>query len=302
MAAVLSAASLALSAPWRLAPSGRTETRGALTDSTRLAFAEPTHLVVPAEARPDDDSVPADDSTLRVCADPNNLPFSNDQQQGFENRIADVIAGELQRQVAYVWQPQRRGFIRTTLAAGRCDVVMGVPARFDLVRTTQPYYRSTYVFVTRRDRGLHVSSFDDARLAGMRIGIQLTGDDYDNPPPAAALAERHLGSQVRGYPVYGDYSRAAPQRAIVDAVFAGDVDAAVVWGPLAGYFAARESAPLDVMPVAPATAPFVFEIAMGVRKDDEPLARALDRAIVRRRADIRRVLRQFGVPLLEDRS
>jgi len=245
-------------------------------------------------------------AALRVCADPNNLPFSNDRGEGFENKIAEIVARDLGRPLEYVWQPQRRGFIRTTLNAHRCDVVIGVPAGFDPVRTTKPYYRSTYVFVSRRDRNLHVQSFDDPRLKRLRIGIQITGDDYENPPAAQALASRQIIQNVRGYTVYGDYSRPSPTRALIDAVANGAVDVAVAWGPLAGYFARRERVALDTTPVSPPAegrfVRFVFDIAMGVRRNDRELAAALDGARARRRAEIKRVLVNYGVPLVEARG
>jgi quinoprotein dehydrogenase-associated probable ABC transporter substrate-binding protein len=240
---------------------------------------------------------------LRVCADPNNLPFSNDRREGFENRIAEIVARDLRRPLAYFWTPQRRGFIRTTLKAGVCDVVIGVPSAFDAVRLTKPYYRSTYVFVSRGDRALHVRSLDDPRLKQLLIGIQITGDDYDNPPAAQALASRQIIQNVRGYMVYGDYSRPNPPRGLIDAVARGAIDVAVAWGPLAGYFAPREPIALEITPVSPQAdsrfVQFVFDISMGVRRDDRALAAALDAAIVRRRAAIRRVLATYGVPLVE---
>jgi mxaJ protein len=240
---------------------------------------------------------------LRVCADPNNLPYSNTRQEGFENAIASLVAGELGQAIQYVWQPQRRGFIRTTLKAGRCDVVMGVPAGYELVDTTQPYYTSGYVFVSRHDRHLGLRSFDDARLARLVVGIQITGEDYNNPPPARALAARHLVDHVRGFPVYGDYSEAAPQRAIVDAVADGRVDTAVVWGPVAGYFASRAATPLDLAPVTPVVdrfaVPFAFDIAMGVAKGNDALRARLNSVIARDGKEIRAILRRYGVPLVE---
>jgi mxaJ protein len=242
---------------------------------------------------------------LHVCADPNNLPFSNRAEEGFENRIAQFVGRAMGRRVVYTWWPQRRGFLRQTLRARLCDVVMGVPASSALVLPTQPYYRSSYVFVSRRDRHLALSSFDDPRLRLLRIGIQLTGNDYENPPPAQALAVRHLADNVRGFMVYGDYSTPAPQRDVIDAVADGRVDTAIVWGPVAGYFAGRATVPLDLR-VASAVArlderlpPLTFAIAMGVRRDDRSLHAALDAAIASRRPEIRHVLQAYGVPLIE---
>src|SRR3954452_21089569 len=177
---------------------------------------------------------------LRVCADPNNMPFSNEKRQGFENRISELVARDLRRPLTYFWSPQRRGFVRNTLAAGQCDVMIGVPVQYERVQSARAYYRSSYAFVTRRDRHLRITSFDDARLKRLTIGIQITGDDYNNPPAAQALAARHLNDNVRGYTVYGDYSKPDPQREVVDAVADGRVDVAVVWGPFAGYFGRRE--------------------------------------------------------------
>jgi quinoprotein dehydrogenase-associated probable ABC transporter substrate-binding protein len=239
--------------------------------------------------------------TLRVCADPNNLPYSNAKGGGFENKIAALVARDMGRRLEYVWSPQRRGFIRTTLNAGRCDVVIGVPAGYGPVQTTRPYYRSSYAFVSRRDRHLDIESFDDERLNRLTIGIQITGGDYENPPAAQALAVRHLVANVRGYPVYGDYSKADPQRDIVDAVARGDVDVAVVWGPLAGYYALKETPAVDVVPIRSVAidgpSQFMFDIAMGVRRDDTALREALDAIIVRRTTEIRRILVDYGVPL-----
>jgi len=246
-------------------------------------------------------SVPRAQAPLRVCADPNNLPFSNERGDGFENKIATLVARDLRRPLEYAWLPQRRGFVRHSLGTGRCDVVIGVPAQYGLLQPTASYYRSSYAFVSRRDRHLRIDSFDAPALKTLTIGIQLTGDDYNNPPAAQELALRHLVQNVRGFPIYGDYSRPDPQRTIVDAVADGRIDVAVVWGPLAGYYAQRESTPIDVRPIAAAGAgpasKFTFDIAMGVRRDDTALRSALDAVIARRGADIRRILREFGVPL-----
>src|SRR4051812_30877951 len=141
--------------------------------------------------------------TLRVCADPNNLPFSNQAREGFENALASLLAKDRGARLEYTWWAQRRGFLRSTLNAGACDVVMGVPPGLDGVRTTAPYYRSTYVFTTRRDRQLHLASLDDPRLRRLRIGVQMIGDDFANSPPAHALSARGLVANVVGYSVYG---------------------------------------------------------------------------------------------------
>jgi mxaJ protein len=240
---------------------------------------------------------------LRVCADPNNLPFSNRRGEGFENRIAVLLARDMGVPLEYTWWPQRRGFIRNTLNAGRCDLVTGVPADFEQVRTTPPYYRSTYVFVTRRDRRLRIRSLDDPVLHRVKVGIHLIGDDYANPPPATALARRGIIRNVVGYSIYGDYSRPDPPADLVRAVAKGEVDVAIVWGPLAGYFARHLGTPLELAPVVPqvdgGTLPFVFAIAMGVRRGDTAFAARLERELARRRPEIRKILREYGLPVVE---
>ncbi len=239
---------------------------------------------------------------LRVCADPNNLPFTNQRGEGFENRIAELVAKELHARLTYFWWAQRRGFFRNTLNASACDVVIGVPTRLEMVRVTQPYYRSSYVFVTRQDRGLRISSLDDSLLRRLRIGVQLIGNDYMNTPPAHALSRRGIIANVVGYTLYGDYSKPNPPARILEALARGEIDVAIVWGPLAGYFANREPVPLTLTPVSPAGEPpgipLAYSISMGVRKGDDSLRRELDGVILRRRAVIDSILTAFGIPRL----
>ena len=237
---------------------------------------------------------------LRVCADPHNLPFSDEKEEGLENALAKLVARALDADLQYTWLPQRRGFVRNTLKAKRCDVMMEAPAGYGRAATTTPYYRSTYVFVTRKDRKLDVRSFDDPVLRKLRIGVQIVGDDYANPPPAAALARRGLGANVVGYSVYGDYSTAAPLSPIMDAVADGKIDVAVVWGPIAGWFAQRARVPLVLTPTPALDAgglPLTFDIGMGVRRGDEALLHELDGVIKSRRREIDAILRRYGVPL-----
>lgn len=237
--------------------------------------------------------------TLRVCADPDNLPYSNTAGEGFENRIAAIVAKELGADLAYAWAPQWRGFVRKTLDAGLCDVVPGVPAGLERLRTTKPYYVSTYAAVQRASAPA-IGSFDDAALAHARIGVQLVGEDGANTPPMDALARRGLTGNVKGFMVYGDGSNAARLEPIMSAVAKGEVDVAFVWGPVAGYFASREATPLRVTPMpADGGAHLAFPIAMGVRKDNVALAAEIDDALAARRDDINAVLSQYGVPRLE---
>ena len=241
----------------------------------------------------------ADARELRVCADPNNLPFSNERGEGFENKIAELIADELGATLSYTWWAQRRGFIRNTLNAGSCDLVTGTTNGIEMLRTTLPYYRSGYTFVTRQD-GPKVSSLDDPILHDLRIGIQLVGEDGANPPPSEALARRGIVDNVRGYLVYGDYREQNPAAAIMDAVAKGEIDVAIVWGPVAGYFAGRESVPLKVALVTPQNdgprVPMVFDINMGVRRDDPTLRDEINAALSKLRPKIDAVLANYGVP------
>jgi quinoprotein dehydrogenase-associated probable ABC transporter substrate-binding protein len=239
--------------------------------------------------------------SLRVCADPNNLPFSNHRGEGFENDLALMIARELHRKLEYIWWPQRRGFIRQTIKSGKCDLVMGVPAHFELVDPTAPYYRSSYVFVTRSDRKLDLKGFDDPQLRRLTIGLHAIGDDYANVPPAQALATRGITENIRGYTIYGDYSRPDPPRELIDAVARGDVDVAIAWGPLAGYFAAREPVALTIAPVIDADTrdpAMQFAISAGVRHGDHALKSAVERVLATRRGEVDQVLRAFHVPLV----
>lgn len=242
----------------------------------------------------------ASPDTLRVCSDPNNLPFSNKQGEGFENRLAELVAEKLDRKLSYFWWAQRRGSIRNTLNAGKCDVIMGVPA-LDRIATTQPYYRSTYVLVSRADSALTFDSMAAPELKRLRVGVQLVGDDGANTPPAHALATQHITDNVVGFSLYGDYREDSPPRRIVDAVARGDIDIAAAWGPMAGYFAKHSPVPLRVVPIGDTArfSPqvFTFSISMGVRKNDSALKAELDRFIAENGEQITRLLSSYGVPL-----
>lgn len=266
-----------------------------LTSCTREAETQPV-----AQAQAPQTPAPDASHPLRVCADPNNLPFSNKRGEGFENKLAELLAREMGARVEYTWWAQRRGFFRETLKAGLCDVVVGVPSGFELAATTAPYYRSTYVFVYRRDGGVRVQSFDDEVLRNVRVGVQLVGDDGANTPPAHALSSRGIVTNVRGYTLYGDYSRESPPARIVEAVAEGKLDVAVAWGPLAGYYAPRQRVPLELAPVQPRidrpALPFVYDISMGVRRGDNALRDRLDALIERRRPEIEKILDDYGVP------
>jgi mxaJ protein len=243
---------------------------------------------------------------LRVCADPNNLPFSNRAGEGFENKIAELIAKDIGATVTYTWWAQRRGFVRNTLKAGDCDLWPGVAAAMDMLTTTQPYYRSSYVFVTRAGENSSLASFDDPKLQSLTIGVQMVGNDAMNTPPTHALARRGLTTNVRGYMLYGDYTKPNPPAEIVDAVANRQVDVAIVWGPLAGYFADRENPRLAVTPVAAQFDgpewPMAFDIAMGVRKGNSALQQEVDAALVRNKPAIDAILASYHVPVVSTPS
>jgi mxaJ protein len=209
------------------------------------------------------------------------------------------VARDLGARVQYTWWAQRRGYVRNTLRAGTCDVIMGVPTGLGTVLVTRPYYRSIYAFVTRRSAP-GITSLDDPRLRRVRVGVQLVGANFANSPPALALSQRGGGKNVRGYMVSGDYRQPNPPSRIVRAVADGEIDVAIAWGPLAGYFARRSSVPLRVQPVSPEVdvpyLPFVFDIAMGVRRADTTLRNSLDAVIRRRQRDIDHLLAAYGVP------
>jgi mxaJ protein len=238
---------------------------------------------------------------LKVCADPNNLPFSNRREQGFENKLARLIADQLHAKLTYVWWAQRRGNVRETLQAGLCDVIPGIASNLEMLSTTRPYYRSSYVFVTRANDRLKLQGFDDPRLRTLTIGVQMVGDDFSNTPPAHALARRGVVENVRGYMLYGDYAQDNPARAIIDDVAGRRLDVAVVWGPLAGYFAKQRRPELHIQPVAPLIdgpmLPMVFDISMGVRKEDRTLRRELDAVLVEQAASVQALLRDYGIPV-----
>jgi mxaJ protein len=243
------------------------------------------------------------DPLLRVCADPNNLPYSNQQQKGFENALATMIANDLGMQVVYTWFPQRGAFFRKTLDAGKCDVVMGVPAGMKGIDTTQPYYRSGYVFVSRSDRNLKITSLDDPRLHHLRIGIHNLGDTDREAPPAHALASRGIVSNLVGYNIFGsNLDETDPSSDLIKAVEKGDIDLALVWGPIAGYFARLSPVPLVVSPIEVDSAnpnlPLSFDIAAGVRREDDMLKQQLDSELQRRRPQIEHLLVSYGIPQL----
>ena len=259
-----------------------------------LAFAQGTNTAGPNTGGPNTGGP----RTLRVCADPDNLPFSDKEEQGFENKIASLVAEDLGMTVSYFWWPHRRGFLRNTLRAGECDVLMGVPEGMDAFITTKPYYRSTYQFVSRVDRDLDITSFDDPRLRKLKIGVNTIGYDYNNSPAARALGARGIVG-LKGFPTF--YNEENRPSGIIAAVAEGEIDMAIVWGPVAGYFAKQQEVPLALSPVpefdARSRTPFAFGFAVGVRKPEKALLARIQQALDRKRGEVEQILREYSIPI-----
>jgi mxaJ protein len=240
---------------------------------------------------------------LRVCADPYDMPFSNDKEEGFENKIAHVVARDLNAAVVNFWWPQRRGFLRNTILAGFCDVMIEAPMGFDPVALTKPYYRSTYYFVYRADRGLAIKSLDDTVLKHLKIGVNLIGYDYTNTPPAHALGPRGIVGLVGVGNFLNPDPKADHPQDIIDAIVKDSIDVAIMWGPKAGYWVKRAAVPLTMVALPDSDPvsgmPFAWSMAMGVRHRDKELLATLDSVLDRRHAEIVGVLQEFNVPLLE---
>lgn len=237
-----------------------------------------------------------DPRVLRVCADPRNLPFSNEKGEGFENKLAELFAAKLQKKLDYTFFPQATGFVRMTLGAHRCDVIMGFPQGDDLVQGTNPYYRTGYALVAKSGSGLDdVDTLEDPRLKGKHIGI------VAGTPPATNMAIAGLMADAKPYPLMIDTRYENSAQAMIDDLGAGRIDAGVLWGPMAGFYA-RRTGGLHVKPlVKEATGPkLVYRIGMGVRAADQNWKRQLNRLIQENQGEINKILLDFGVPLLDE--
>lgn len=250
-------------------------------------------------------SFAAEPQDLWVCADRNNLPYSNDREQGFENKLAEMVAHDLGRTLHYVWWPASPTFAHKVFRKGACDLIMGVPSKgYDLAEPTEPYYRSSYVFVSRSDRHLAIQSFNDPSLKTVKIGVHVIDDGFT--PAAQELASRGIIRNVVGYNIFGNLSKENPSADLIRAVAQGDVDVAIAWGPMAGYFAQHSTVPLRLTPICAASVktslPVSFSISIGVRRDEESLREQLNQEIAHRRDDIHALLLSYGIPLLDGDS
>src|SRR5574337_4003 len=232
---------------------------------------------------------------LKVCGDPDNLPFSNKKSEGFENKIAEVIAKELGTELTYFWWPHQRGLVRRALRPGLCDVMISIPQGWDQVLWTKPYYRSAYVLIYPKNRGLQIRSLDDPILKRLKVGV------YINTPPAEALANRDIRANVVGYSLLNGSQNERSEKILRDLI-AGEIDVMLDWGPMAGYAVKQlnGSSPLEVVLLQGGEPglPFTFEFSMGVKEGNTALKVELEQAINRRHTEIRKILEDYGVPLL----
>lgn len=238
-----------------------------------------------------------DPNVLRVCADPRNLPFSNDKGEGFENKLGELIADKLHKKLDFAYFPQAVGFVRMTLGAHRCDVIMGFPQGDDLVQGTNPYYRTAYALVAKEGSGLEdVATLGDSRLKGKHIGI------VAGTPPATNMTANGLMANAKSYPLMIDTRLDSSAEAMIGDLTSGKIDAGILWGPMAGYYAKKASPPLHVTPLVKETAgpKLAFRIGMGVRPADQNWKRLLNRVIQENQPAINRILLDYGVPLLDE--
>jgi mxaJ protein len=242
-----------------------------------------------------------DPDVLRVCADPSNMPFSDESGKGFEDRLAELVAEKTGRKsVAYTWFPMATGFVRNTLRANRCDIIMGYAQGDELVQNTNAYYRSTYVLVFKKGDGLDdVKTIEDPKLADKKIGI------VGGTPPSANMAIAGLMKKAKNYPLLVD-TRFAPSMAevMIKDMLDGVIDVAILWGPMAGYYARESGADLAIVPLVKEKtgSRMTYRITMGVRPSDQEWKRTLNRVIKENQEDINKILLEYNVPLIDERD
>jgi quinoprotein dehydrogenase-associated probable ABC transporter substrate-binding protein len=240
-----------------------------------------------------------DPKMLRVCADPHNMPFSTDRGEGFENKLAELLAAQLGKGLTYSWYPQAPGFVRNTLRAYKCDVLMGIPQGDDVVQVTNPYYRTAYALVVKQGSGLDgVDTLGDPRLKGKRIGI------VAGTPPADNMAVNGLMANAKPYPLVIDTRVDSSAAAMMRDLASGEIAAGILWGPMAGYYARPVGSAVTVVPLVKETGGprLAYRIAMGVRYTDQEWKRLLNRKIQENQDVINKLLLSFGVPLLDDKD
>jgi len=243
----------------------------------------------------------ADQPTLRVCADPNNLPFSNQSGEGLENKLAQIIAHDLSVNLTFVWFSERRNFLKNALGGNLCDAILGVPVDMNQALLTRPYYSSTYVVVTRADSELKIDSLYDPRLKELRIGLHRVGDDY--VPPGHLLAALGLSGQIVSYSLYGAYGEINPPARLIEGIEKNEIDLAIAWGPLAGYFASKSPVGLVIERVSPKRyqmVPFTYSIGVAVRKGDVALQSAIQHVLDRECAKIQALIKEYAFPSPEE--
>lgn len=239
-----------------------------------------------------------DQSRLRVCADPSNLPYSNQAGEGFENKIAELLAAKLGVELTYTWYPQSIGFVRNTLGARVCDVVIGITTTSELMQNTNPYYRSSYALIQRADDADKVASLTDPELADKRIGA------VARTPPVDLLARQGLLGQLVPYQLIVDTRFESPGRQMVEDVAAGKIDVGLLWGPIAGYWAKQQPVPIEVLPLTgdDAGIRLDFRISMGLRRNEPEWKRILNEFLAANQAEIQAILLDDGVPLLDEQG
>lgn len=233
-------------------------------------------------------------SELRVCADPNNLPFSNENREGYENRIAEIIGADLGLPVTYVWFPQVVGFVRNTLRVRECDLVMGAVSGDTVMDTTNPYYHTGYMLVTRTADQIATRIVGNPTLSHLRFGV------VAGTPPTDLLLRNGLMTQVKAYSLAVDTRNSNPAREMLQDLSNGVIDVALVWGPLAGYAISRDKLPLTAQFIAgePGAPRMDYRIAMGVRSNEPDWRRRINQAITKNQAEITKVLDEYGLPAM----
>lgn len=272
-------------------------TAARLTRIALLAGTGALWAAAPAQAqRP----APRQAGLIRVCADPDNMPSSNEKGEGYENKIAELIAKELNSTLTYVWYPTRRGYFR--ILNGRyCDLAVEAPAGLDMAGVTKPYFRSGYVFITRQGSGFEdISSLSDPRLKRAKIGVNIYTSDSENSPPAMALSRYGVVGNLTGYSTF--FSDQVRPDDIIKGVANKDVDIAIAWGPVAGYYAKQSPVPLAIKPLPAqdslSDVPFQYNIGIAIRRQDKELRDSLQAVLERRHPEIEAILKEYGVPVL----